>query len=226
MTEQTYVRDVMVPMTQAIRGSHTLVAARQRMQGEMRVKSLIVIDDDDRAIGMVRYTDISTAESAGMTVADMMLTDVPNASPDQPLAELVGLMTHHDIDRLAVVDAQGTIVGELPRNALTLAEHSGTTATTGETLSDASSGRVTPVYNVRQDMTVIGRSGGKIGKVKEVLSDSLSGTLTHIVVHTGLIFGKDRSIPADLVDSVAGDEVHLKADKEDIDMLPDIHAAG
>jgi CBS domain-containing protein len=223
MTGQTYVRDVMVPMTQAIRASQTLVAARQRMQGDMRVKSLVVVDEADRPIGAVRYNDISTAAAAGASVADVMVANIPTANPDQPLADLSGVMTEYDVDRLAVVDAGGTIVGELPRSALTLAETHGTTATTGETLSDANAQIATPVYNVQQDMAVVGQGGEKIGKVKDVLSDSLTGALTHIVVHTGLIFGKDRSIPADLIDSVAGDEVHLKIDKSDVNMLPDIN---
>lgn len=224
MTGQTYVRDVMVPMTQAIRASQTLVAARQRMQGDTRVKSLVVVDDTDRPIGAVRYNDISTADAAGASVADLMLVNVPTAHPDQPLTDLIGVMTEYDVDRLAVVDTQGMIVGELPRSALTLSEtHSTSGLTTNETLSDANARINTPTYNVQQDMAVVGNEGGKIGKVKDVLADSVTGALTHIVVHTGLIFGKDRSIPADLIDSVAGDEVHLKIDKSDVNMLPDIH---
>jgi len=223
MTGQTYVRDVMVPMTQAIRASQTLVAARQRMQGDMRVKSLVVVDETDRPIGAVRYNDISTASGAGASVADVMLADVPLAHPDQPLADLSGVMTEYDVDRLAVVDSQGMVVGELPRNALTLSETHGTAATTGETLSDANAMGETPMYNVQQDMPVVGNGGEKIGKIKDVLADSLTGSLTHIVVHTGLIFGKDRSIPADLIESVSEGAVHLKIDKSDVNMLPDIH---
>lgn len=223
MSSQTTVRDVMVPMTQAIRSTQTLVAARQRMQGDMRVSSLVVVDAADRPIGAVRYNDISTADAAGASVADVMLADVPTVGPDQLLSELSGVMTQYDVDRLAVVDGQGAIVGELPRSALTLAETHSAGATTGETLSDATAGRETPAYDVRQDMTVVGAGGGKIGSVKDILSDSLTGALTHIVVHTGLIFTKDRSVPADLIDGVSGDEVRLKVDKEDIEALPDIH---
>ena len=224
MSGETYVRDVMVPMTQAIRASQTIVAARQRMQGDMRVKSLIVVDDNDRPLGAVRYNDISAAEAGG-TVSDVMVGNIPTASPDQALSDISGVMSEHDIDRLAVVDASGTIVGELPRNALTLSETHGTTASTGETLSDAAANRDTPVYQVAQDMTVVGNDGGKIGTVRDVLSDALTGSLTHIVVHTGLVFHHDKSVPADLVDSVAGDEVRLKVEKSDIEALPDLERA-
>jgi CBS domain-containing protein/sporulation protein YlmC with PRC-barrel domain len=224
MSSDTYVRDVMVPMTQAIRVSQTLVAARQRMQGDMRVKSLIVVDEHDRPLGAVRYNDISDAEAGGM-VADVMVGNIPTISPDQSLAEVSGVMSEHDIDRLAVVDSSGAIVGELPRNALTLSETHGTTASTSEVLSQIGVDRDTPVYQVTQDMSVVGSDGGKIGKVKDVLSDSLTGALTHIVVHTGLIFGHDKSVPADLVDNVQGDEVRLKVEKSDIEALPDLEKA-
>jgi len=220
MTGQTYVRDVMVEMTQAIRSSQTLVAARQRMQGDMRVKSLVVVDDNDRPIGAVRYNDIHVAEAGG-TVGEATVAGIPTVSPDQTLQEVSGLMTEYDVDRLAVVDSSGVIVGELTRSALSHAETSGASAQTGETLSDADAGIQTPVYQVHQDMTVVGSDNGKIGKVKNVLSDSLSGSLTHIVIDTGLIFSHEHSVPADLIDAVNGDEVRLKVVKGDIEALPD-----
>jgi CBS domain-containing protein len=221
MTSQTQVRDVMVEMTQAIRSSQTLVAARQRMQGDMRVKSLIVVDDNDRPIGAVRYNDISTAEAGG-TVGEVTMAGVPTVTPDQSLTEVSGLMTEYDVDRLAVVDSSGAIVGELTRSALSHAETTGSTGTQSrETLSDANAGKQTPVYEVHQDMTVVGGDGGKIGKVKNVLSDAVSGSLTHIIVDTGLVFSHEHSVPADLIASVDGDTVHLKVEKSDIEALPD-----
>ncbi len=223
MAEQRCVRDVMSPPEGVIQTTQTLAAARQRMMGDMRIKSLIAADGD-RAAGMIRYNDISQ-ESAAKTVADVMLTEVPTVGVDDALQDLTGVMTQYDIDRLAVIDQRGVIVGELPRASLTLAET--TTAegvTASELLSNAQANQTSPVYNVRKDMTVVGTGGGKIGKVKEVLSDALSGSLTHLVVHTGLIFGKDKSIPADLIDNVEGDEVCLKVDKSEVDMLPDIQA--
>ncbi len=223
MAEQQCVRDVMAPPEGVVQASQTLAAARQRMMGDTRIKSLIVADGD-RAVGMVRYNDISH-ESAALTVADVTLREVPTVSVDDALQDLTGIMTQYDIDRLAVVDESGTIVGELPRASLTLAETTTSEGVTAaELLSDAQANQTSPVYSVRQDMTVVGTGGGKIGKVKEVMTDSLSGSLTHIVVHTGLIFGKDKSIPADLIDNVEGDEVCLKVDKSEVNMLPDMSA--
>jgi CBS domain-containing protein len=220
MTDQTQVRDVMVELTQAIRSSQTLMAARQRMQGDMQVKSLVVVDDNDRPIGAVRYNDISTA-GAGGTVGEVTVAGIPTVSPEQTLQEVSGLMTEYDVDRLAVVDSSGAIVGELTRSALSRVETSGTSATQmQETLSDANAGIQTPVYQVHQDMTVVGSDDGAIGKVKNVLSDAVSGSLTHIVIDTGLVFSHEHSVPADLIDAVNGDQVRLKVVKGDIEALP------
>lgn len=223
MTDQRLVRDAMTEPTETIQASHTLSAARQRMQGDTRIKSLIVLDGD-RAIGMVRYNDLNREGLAGAAIADVMLPDVPIVGEHQPLAELSGVMTEYDIDRLAVVDAEGRIVGELPRAGLTLAEsHASEALTTRETLSDAIANEATPVYDVKTNMTVIGSQGSKIGTVKDLMADTLTGALTHVVVHTGLLFGKDKSIPADLVDRVEGGDVHLKISKSEIDALPDVN---
>lgn len=218
---QPCVRDVMTPPTQTIAGTQTLAAARARMMGDMGVKSLIVVDGD-RPVGMLRYQDV-TGEGATGVVADAMMTEVPTARPDQDLDGLSGIMTEYDIDRLPVVDEGGVLTGELTRAAFTHAETASDAAsTTNETLSDAQSRQDTPVYDVRVDMAVVGTGGGRIGKVKTVLADSLTGALTHVIVHTGLLFGSDKSVPADLIDSVAGDEVCLKVDKEEINALPDV----
>lgn len=225
MSQPIRVRDTMSPLTQMIQASHTVVAARQRMQGEMRVKSLIVVDGD-RPVGMVRYNDvIGEGAVTGGTVESAMLTTVPSVRPDQTLDEVTGIMTQFDVDRLPVVDEQGALVGELQRAALTLSE----TVTTGATSSapettDGHALHVAPGPQVHPDMDVVGAHGNKVGKVKEIRTDSLTGALTHVVVHTGLLFGKDKSIPADLIGDVTGGTVTLKVDKTELDMLPDLSA--
>ena len=220
MSGQTHVRDVMVEMTGAIRSTQTLVAARQRMRGDMRVKSLIVVDENDRPVGAVRYNDIHVADAGG-TVGEVTVAGVPTLRAEQTLEEVSGLMTEYDVDRLAVVDDNGAIVGELTRGALSHAETEvSEAARTRQTLSDADAGRQTPIYQVHRDMTVIGSGGEKIGKVTNVLSDALSGSLTHIVVDTGLIFTHEHEIPADLITAVNDDEVRLVVAKSDVEALP------
>ena len=224
MSGQVLVRDQMAPPTETIQTGHNVIAAKQRMQADMRVKSLIVIEGD-RPVGMLRYNDVNQEGALQSSIEELMVRDVPAVRAEQPLEELTGIMTQYDVDRLPVVDDSGALVGELPRAALTLGEtHGSESMITEPRLSDTQSLQATPAFDIRKDMAVVGTGGSKIGKVKEVLSDQLSGSLTHVVVHTGLLFGKDKSVPADLIDSVEGDEVCLKVDKSEIDMLPDLNA--
>jgi CBS domain-containing protein/sporulation protein YlmC with PRC-barrel domain len=225
MSGQILVRDQMAPPSETISSGSTAMAAKQRMQADTRVKSLIVIDGD-QPVGMLRYNDVNQEGALQSSIEELMVRDVPTVRAEQPLEELTGLMTQYDIDRLPVVDDSGALVGELQRAALTLGETHGTESIMTEPrLSDTQSLQATPNFDIRKDMAVVGTGGSKIGKVKEVLSDQLSGSLTHLVVHTGLLFGKDKSIPADLIDNVQGDEVCLKVDKSEVDMLPDLNAS-
>ena len=224
MSGQVLVRDQMAPPSETISSGSTAMAAKQRMQADMRVKSLIVVEGD-QPVGMLRYNDVNQQGALQSSIEDLMVRDVPTVRAEQPLEELTGIMTQYDVDRLPVVDDSGALVGELPRASLTLGETHGTESIITEPrLSDTQSLQTTPNFDIRKDMTVVGSQGSKIGKVKEVLSDQLSGSLTHVVVHTGLIFGKDKSIPADLIDNVEGDEVCLKINKSEVDMLPDLNA--
>jgi len=223
--ESVKVREVMQPLTEFIDANQSVAVARQRMQGVEAIRSLLVVDESRHLIGAVRYGDIGQAD-ASATVGEIALADVPTAQVDQPLQELVGVMTEYGLDRLPVVDASGIVIGELPRAMLTTAEHAATTGTRSQpSLADGQSGHDSPAVAVEKDMAVVGVSGDKIGTVKEVLVDALNDELTHIVVHTGWLFGKDHAVPADLIDGVAEGNVMLKVDKSDVAVLPDLHSA-
>jgi len=215
----------MQPLTEFIDANQSVAVARQRMQGVESIRSLLVVDEAHRLVGAIRYADISQVD-AGTTVGQAVAIDPPTAQVDQPLQELVGVMTEYGLDRLPVVDAEGIVIGELPRAMLTTAEHTATTGTRAQSsLSDGQSGETSPAVAVEKDMAVVGSSGDKIGTVKEVLVDALNDELTHIVVHTGWLFGKDHAVPADLIDGVAEGNVMLKVDKHEVSVLPDLNAA-
>src|ERR687893_423321 len=121
MSGQVLVRDQMTPPSETISSGSTAMAAKQRMQADMRVKSLIVIDGD-QPVGMLRYNDVNQEGALQSSIEELMVRDIPTVRAEQPLEELTGLMTQYDIDRLAVVDDSGALVGELQRAALTLGE--------------------------------------------------------------------------------------------------------
>jgi len=223
--EAVTVRDVMRPLTEFIDENQSIAMARQRMQGVEAIRSLLVTDASGQLVGAVRYTDINQAEGAGTTVGDIAISDVPVARASQPLQELAGVMTAHNLDRLPVVDDQGVVIGELPRAMLNTSEHTAESGSGIRALVSATeaTGVNSPGIAVERDMAVLGQGGEKIGTVKEVLVDGLTSGLTHIIVHTGWIFGKDHAVPADLIEGVQDGNVQLKVGKDEVAVLPDLH---
>jgi sporulation protein YlmC with PRC-barrel domain len=59
---------------------------------------------------------------------------------------------------------------------------------------------------------VLGRDGEKVGTVHELTFDPTTSELTGLVVHKGLIMGKDTPVPASLIDRVDDGVVYLKVD--------------
>jgi uncharacterized protein YrrD len=57
---------------------------------------------------------------------------------------------------------------------------------------------------------VFGRDGEKVGTVHELTFNPASNELTGLVVHKGIIFGKDTALPASLIDAVDDGAVYLK----------------
>jgi len=223
--EALTVRDVMQPLTEFIDENQSIAVARQRMQGVEAIRSLLVTDASGQLVGAVRYTDINQAEGAGTTVGEIAISDVPVARANQPLHELVGVMTAHNLDRLPVVDEQGVVIGELPRAMLSGSEHAAESGAGIRSLVSATEGAglTRPEIAVERGMGVVGQGGETIGTVKEVMVDGLNNGLTHIIVHTGWVFGKDHAVPADLIDGVQDGKVRLKVGKDEVAVLPDLH---
>jgi len=83
-----------------------LVGARQ--------KSVPVVDDSHRYLGMARLDELDVTDQDGwatMTVDGLMRADLPTGRPDWTLRDAVTAMQAADVDRLPVVDAEGRFVG-------------------------------------------------------------------------------------------------------------------
>jgi sporulation protein YlmC with PRC-barrel domain len=59
---------------------------------------------------------------------------------------------------------------------------------------------------------VLGRDGEKVGTVRELAFDPANSKLTGLVVHKGLLLGKDTELPVSLIDSIDDGVVYLKVD--------------
>jgi uncharacterized membrane protein len=72
--------------------------------------------------------------------------------------------------------------------------------------------------------TVVEASDGEVGRVDELLIDTDTDVISHMVLSTGQPLGKKEiAIPVSAIQSVVGDVVYLKLDKQGISSLPAIH---
>jgi len=76
---------------------------------------------------------------------------------------------------------------------------------TGHVLLDSG----TPVHNL----------DGSIGKVEHVIADRVSGTITHLVVHRGLIFAERLVIPASTVEDLGAERILIAGANEMLDQF-------
>lgn len=74
---------------------------------------------------------------------------------------------------------------------------------------------------IREDVQVKTAKGEVVGKVDRVVIDPGTLKVTHLVVQKGLLFTRDKVIPAEWITSTSEDEVILKPDIVDFDALPD-----
>ena len=83
-----------------------LVGARQQ--------AAVVVDDERHYLGLIRVDDLATVDRSAWSttlVDDLMLTDVPVASPTWSLGDAIRSMEQAGVDRLAVCDAGGSFIG-------------------------------------------------------------------------------------------------------------------
>lgn len=91
---------------------------------QRRVKTLPVIDDERRVVGVVSIIDLFTRDIVELEpVESIMRTDVTMIAAGTPVAELVPLMTAEGYKNLPVVDDAGRLVGMITRGELIAVLH-------------------------------------------------------------------------------------------------------
>jgi len=89
-----------------------------------RVKTLPVVDDERRVVGVVSIIDLFTRDLVELeTVDSIMRTDVTTIATDTPVADLVLVMTTEGYKNVPVVDEQGRLVGMITRGELIAVLH-------------------------------------------------------------------------------------------------------
>lgn len=111
-------RDVVVAHPfESIYRARTLLVQRQ-------VKTLPVVDDERRVVGVVSIIDLFTRDLVELeTVESIMRTDVTTIREDTPVAELVPAMTTEGYKNVPVVDADDRLVGMITRGELIAVLH-------------------------------------------------------------------------------------------------------
>jgi sporulation protein YlmC with PRC-barrel domain len=204
------------------------------MAVDMRVPSMVVlrrleqegnhtaiITDEGKPIGLIRLAAAREEAAEDKLVGQLTVEPLPVVLPDTASVDDAIRMNTADVDRVPVVNADGVLIGELPRTkiAATGLHQGDEVPIVAERL-----GAEMPM-TVKAGQSVVGSNGGHIGTVKDVVVEVNTGRVGHIVVEEGKLFKKDRKVPVDLIDPMTDDEhVHLKVDKADVDRLGDLSA--
>jgi CBS domain-containing protein len=223
MESTTTVGQVMTPVHDIIRQDEEIRMARRRMESEAK-RSLIVVDGD-APVGILQWHDMLRVgdQPTASFVSDFMTRDIPMLTEDMPIEAAGAQLTNVDLETLPVVDAEGHLVGEVPRSAITRRQESIDQSTATEPTIASSSPHLdnSPLGTVGAGMTVSGSSGSKLGQVSDMLV-GISGQLEAIVVEHGLFGRKHKKVPADLITSVSEDQVNLTIDSPEFKSLADI----
>lgn len=102
----------------------TSIPAAGELLGDHGIGSLLVVDSEDRLVGILTSTDfveiVTAGASAGEdTVADHMSEDVVTVGVDDSIRDAAARMVSTDIQHLPVVDDDGGIAGMLSTTDLT-----------------------------------------------------------------------------------------------------------
>ncbi len=180
-----------------------------------------IITDEGKPIGLIRLAAARAEANEEKLVGQLTVEPLPMVLQDTATIDDAIRMNTANVDRVPVVNADGMLVGELPRTKIAA--------------SGLSDGAEVPIVaerlgaempmTVKAGQEVVGSNGGHIGTVKDVVVEVNTGRVGHIVLEEGRIFKKERRVPVDLIDPMADDDsVHLKVDKEDVDRLGDMNA--
>ena len=74
---------------------------------------------------------------------------------------------------------------------------------------------------LREGAGVLSADDEQVGEVERVFSDPRSDAVTHFLISQGLLFKKHKLVPADWVEKISEDWVHLAVGSEQLSDLPD-----
>lgn len=113
--------------TRAICENHMLLADLEDRAHEIQASDFIVIDNESKYRGVCSLRRVHHSRHTGairmlVTVEDVLDT-VPPLTPDDTLARALRILMHSEVDKFAIIDRSGTILGYLRFNDVFQAYH-------------------------------------------------------------------------------------------------------
>lgn len=73
----------------------------------------------------------------------------------------------------------------------------------------------------KQGAKVFAADGDRVGTIDRIVIEPDTREVTHLVIHIGVLFSKDKVIPISLVDHAAEDHLTLRENVSDLESFPD-----
>jgi CBS domain-containing protein len=213
----TTVEQAMSAPSDMVSPSTPAIDLQRRFEAET-LRGLIV-SEGSRPVGIITWEAVQGDDAATRTVGELMRHDPPVVSVGATLAEARSALHDIDDDVIAVVDANGFIVGELLRDQVRDLEVDVDSATA--VISSTNAELLEPTVTLAKGMRVIDSERDDFGEIQDVVLDEY-GRITHIDVHYGLIGRHTKRLPVDDIVGYGDNEVYLGMAKSDVDRLPDV----
>ncbi len=103
---ESFIVDKPLTMTEA----HT-VGDVKRVVAETNTGGILILDSNEKLIGIVSTRDLLFEDDDGKRVTEIMSRPVHSAPPDTPLKEAERLLHEYRVEKLPLVDANGKVLG-------------------------------------------------------------------------------------------------------------------
>lgn len=110
-------RDIMITEPVVVPYDLSIFKALEMMRAE-RVDSVMVIDENKKFLGMVRASNIQSAQDKQVTCGSIMVQPVASASPENNLVELLNLVNETNARNIPILNEQNCLVGLVTTSSL------------------------------------------------------------------------------------------------------------
>jgi IMP dehydrogenase len=110
-------KDVMLKQVYTIYPEDKIALARLRMLRN-GIGALPVVDEDNILVGIITLRDTDFVGAYGLSVGEMMTTDVIWGVESNSMSEIVNLMLEENVERLPIIDKEGKLVGLITQTVI------------------------------------------------------------------------------------------------------------